>query len=243
MALNSPPSTRQSSALVCSVIKELLKNGDYIEMLDAAISKAVDKAFVKLDDRIEALEGQMHDLQTDCDNKAHQIAVLKKEMSKQADRIDTLVQAQWDMEQYSRRNCIRIFGVREREGESTDDILCDISKKDLGLAINPEKDIDRSHRTGRKKADTAAPRPIIVKLTSYRKRQEILKRRRHLKGSGVSIHEDLTKRNVDLLRKASQHAKVKAAWSSDGRIIAEIPATNGRTVKKLIRCESDLKNL
>ncbi|XP_072168546.1 uncharacterized protein [Diadema setosum] len=241
----SPPSTRKSTALVCQVIKELLNNEDYINMLNSVVSNAVDKAFTKLHSRVEVLEGQVHDLQNECDNKSHQITVLKKEISQQSDRIQNLVQGQLNLEQYSRRNCIRIFGVREATGECTDNILCDIAQSKLGITINPATDIDRSHRTGRKKPESAShsPRPIIVKMTSYKRKHQILTARRKLKGSGISIHEDLTKHNVDLLRKATHHQKVKNAWSSDGRIIVEIPASHGKTINKVIRSESDLARL
>ena len=36
---------------------------------------------------------------------------------------------------------------------------------------------------------------------------------------------------------------VKTAWSSDGRVIAKVAATNGRTINKVIRSESDLEAL
>ena len=56
----------------------------------------------------------------------------------------------------------------------------------------------------------------------------------------MGIDEDLTKVNADLLKKTKSTKKVIAAWSSDGRVIALLPASGGKTVKRLIRDESEL---
>ena len=56
----------------------------------------------------------------------------------------------------------------------------------------------------------------------------------------MGIEEDLTKSNAQLLQKTKEYSKVLAAWPSDGRIIALIPASGGRTMKRLITKESDL---
>ncbi|KAJ8301926.1 hypothetical protein KUTeg_020913 [Tegillarca granosa] len=53
-----------------------------------------------------------------------------------------------DLEQYSRRNAIRISGIPENSGsENTDDIVKKVVS-DMGISINDE-DIDRSHRSRR----------------------------------------------------------------------------------------------
>ena len=117
-------------------------------------------------------------------------------------------------------------------------------------------DIERSHRVGtpgelpsESDADTpddqSAPikayRGIIVKFKSYRKRQEIIRNRRKLKGHKRAIVEDLTVRNQKLLANARSHPQVEAAWSSDGRIIALLKGKDHK--KKPIRNEDDLKLL
>ena len=109
------------------------------------------------------------------------------------------------MEQYSRRTCIRIFGVKEEKGENTDAIAADIITNKLGIPLDPVCDIDRSHRTGKVKEASQTtssashvhqkPRSIIVKMTTYRKRREIMLNRKKLKDTGITIVEDLTAKN------------------------------------------------
>ena len=55
-----------------------------------------------------------------------------------------------DLEQYSRRNNIRIVGIPEEAEESTDEITIDFMKQKLVVELK-ENDICRSHRVGRKK--------------------------------------------------------------------------------------------
>ena len=84
------------------------------------------------------------------------------------------------------------------------------------------------------------PREIIAKFISYRVRRVILSKRSELKGKKMGIDEDLTRVNAELLKKTKDTKKIIAAWSSDGRIIALLPASGGKTLKRLIRAESDL---
>ena len=71
-----------------------------------------------------------------------------------------------------------------------------------------------------------------------------MKAKKTLKGSGISIQEDLTLTTLKLLIKTSQHTKVNAAWTSDGRIIASVKTTDENTsLKKQIFRESDLLTL
>ena len=128
-------------------------------------------------------------------------------------------------------------------------------------------DLDRSHRTGpmeRPKRNSSQHvkgssslisseslpinsqsrhRPILVKFATYRARQAVLRARRKLKNSGISIAEDLTFSNYKLLRAAREANKATAAWSQDGRIFVALPASNGKTAKKLITSVEDLKKL
>ena len=201
---------------------------------------------------IETIQGDVLDLQSKLDKREEHIKKLNKEVDEHKKSIDRLERDLDTMEQYSRRTCIRIFGIKETRGENTDSLSADVITSKLGVPLDIAKDVDRSHRTGPAREPTtssstaprpARPRPIIVKLTSYRKRAEILANRRKLKGSGVTIAEDLTMKNLDLLKKTKKSSKVLAAWTSDGRVIALVHASNGSEIKRRIRSEEDLRTL
>ena len=80
--------------------------------------------------------------------------------------------------------------------ESTDQILLELFRTKLNIDVNI-KDIDRSHRLGRKQLMSKYKlRPIICKFTNYNTRQAVFKARRNLKGSHTTIVENLTARKI-----------------------------------------------
>lgn len=153
------------------------------------------------------------------------------------------------MEQYSRRNCLRIAGVPEPDDasiENTDEIILDIAKQcDVQLHL---QDIDRSHRLKAGKPTSNQnhrPRDIIVKFTSYRARNAFYWGKSSLKicvsYKNVYINEDLTKNRADILKTARQLVKNKnsnatSAWSRDGRIFVKY--ADG--TKQLVTSKSEL---
>ena len=60
---------------------------------------------------------------------------------------------------------------------------------------------------------------MIVKFTSYGGRKEVFSRKKQLKGSGITIKEDLTSRRRDALKRAIELYGLRNVWSSDGKIL------------------------
>ena len=203
----------------------------------------------RLSGLIEEKMARLHDLEVSVDAKLHEFHLVSQSVERVKDELKSVSRDINNLEQYSRRNNVRIFGIRESPNESTDKIVCDLAET-IGVNINVS-DIDRSHRVGRKgdgdqqavnatayqqagglsysdatrKKDSRS-RAIIVKFTSHKFKYALMKNRRKLKGSGMVIVEDLTKHNMDLLSAASKmKEKVAATWSIDGRIIALLKST------------------
>lgn len=157
---------------------------------------------------------------------------LKTALNDRDKKIERLEEHIDDLEQYQRRQCIRIFGMTEEENENTDEIAIEVAEK-VGVKVELT-DIDRSHRVGRGQ-ENGRPRPIIVKFVSYRKRSEVFRNKRNLKGSGITIREDLTRARYHLLREAINKYGVTNVWTQDGTIIVK----EGNS-KKRLRSISDL---
>ncbi|KAL8611830.1 hypothetical protein ACOMHN_041292 [Nucella lapillus] len=86
---------------------------------------------------------------------------MDRQILKLQDRFD-------ELEQYGRRNSIRITSVPEAQGESTEEVVKTIFKA-VYVQITDDM-IDRTHRVGRKSSEAdVRSRPILVKCTSYRK--------------------------------------------------------------------------
>lgn len=197
-----PVDTRNTRDLVKEAVNSIFddewKNNLVISvanMVNKEICKKVDEINVKmqsLETRLKTLEEENSVLRTENN-------VLKSDNEK--------------MEQYSRRNNIRIFGIEEKNGETVEDVIMDLFITKMGVEINKEN-IDRCHRVGATKPNKH--RPIIVKFISYKHRQAVLKNKSKLKGTKCFIREDLTVYRQNLLSQA--FANFDNAWAYNGKI-------------------------
>ena len=158
-----------------------------------------------------------------------------------------------ELEQYSRKNCINIAGAKETERESVRKLT-----KDIGRAVGvnlTDGDIDTAHQLGRH--TDGKVRPIIVKFTTFDKRQEFYQARRKLRGastpvdsslsaaelSQIFVSDSLTKANRSVMYAARQlknDGKLAAAWTDAGRMKIRIVA-DGPT--RVIRGLDELRSI
>ena len=83
-----------------------------------------------------------------------------------------------------------------------------------------------------------SPRPIIVMFTNYHNRSMVFSSKRNLKGSPVSIMENLTARRVKLMQQAKALVGHKQVWSLDSTLFT---VKEGKKIR--IKREEDLKKL
>ena len=183
------------------------------------------------------------------DRLLEELAGLKEKLLEK-DREISLLKDQVDaLEQYSRRNCVRIGPVPESADENTDEIVKAVAKS-VGVNLTDDA-IDRSHRVGKKSATASRDRPILVRLTSYRHKEALVKARRALKqtdgakivpsadwpplarNSGswatpasrkIFINEDLTRIRAHVAAKARQlkrDQRISDTWTRDGFIFVK----------------------
>ncbi|KAK7484723.1 hypothetical protein BaRGS_00024008 [Batillaria attramentaria] len=143
-----------------------------------------------------------------------------------------------DLEQYGRRYNVRVFGVKEDDDETVqqceEKVLRIINEK-LELKGIKSADVDAIHRLGKKPkprraeqnhsdsdSDTESrPRAIIVRFVSRKCTQDVLRNRRKLRGTKISIAEDLARDRYRLLRQVKEK-EVDDAWSRDGKIFVKV---------------------
>ena len=268
------PNTRTKSNVDTAfyqAAQDYLKSDAFLKAIESAIEKGINKQLNKLIERIEGLEkssattiervekneSAIMDLDVKMKAKTKEIENLNNTIATQAQSLNNLKLEMNDLQQYSRRNCLKFYGVQENKEENTDEVICRLVSERLGVPLSTE-DLDRSHRVAARlpqeggahttDAEGASsrkkkPRAIIVKFCSYRKRSAVMHARRRLKGSGMGIDEALTAHNQDLLWKAKRHEKVKDAWTLDGRVTVLLAGTNGKSVKKVIRNKDELITL
>ena len=120
-----------------------------------------------------------------------------------------------DIEQYSRRSCLRLYGLLLPEGgkESSSECLSKVKQSfedELQIPIIDDW-FDRVHRIGKVTNHKDGKNPsqaIILKFRPWKQREEIYRARKSLK-NGQRIGLDLTTRRVKLLSYATEKIKGK----------------------------------
>ena len=137
------------------------------------------------------------------------------------------------LEQHNRRETIKVVGLKEEEGEDTEQKVLGVFKA-VGADITPA-DVSLVHRTGDRKRK-ARPilvrfvsrkkrkaRPILVRFVSRKKRKEVMQKKKVLKDkreyAGVYVFDDLTTLRAKMLYYLKKKVPVvENAWTIDGRI-------------------------
>ena len=162
-----------------------------------ALIKEKDNKIDMLDNKVDMLEQRLIILEEKLEYQTKSNILLER-------KID-------DGEQYLRRQNLRINGItcEENERESDEATLAKVKNEVRKLGIDMEDcDFDRAHRIGPTKKDEngrALPRPMIVRMTSWRARTLIYRNRK--KDGNVKFYIDQTKRRFQLKKSAIEHTK------------------------------------
>lgn len=173
-----------------AIIKSFVESASFQEILKSMISNVVHEAVALVRDALTS-----------------EIKKLKGEVRKLSSALEK-------QEQYSRRNNIIIRGLKEKSNENT---LCSVKeffKETLKVDV-PEFGIDKAHWVGPKRFKN---RSVIVKFANYQHKQMVYNTKKQLRGTGFTIHEDLTKVRYDISKEASQTFGLRNSWTYDGAV-------------------------
>ena len=226
-----PGLSDQDVIRIASLIKQMLQ-----QEIDQIVT-------IKVDAATATLRSQLNDVQNRCKFLEEEVKELKVKND--------------DIEQYSRRMCLRISGLKEFDHEDVTAKVLDFAKKvDVNIS---DDDIDRAHRVGRRNtessdaddwneqsigATSSKSREIIVKFTNSSARLKLLKGRTKLrlgKVNNVFINEHLTPTRKELAfecrkLKRNKKSKITKTWVYAG--YPHILENGGYKLK--ITCISDL---
>ncbi|XP_065645515.1 uncharacterized protein LOC136075987 [Hydra vulgaris] len=148
------------------------------------------------------IEIDLNDVKESLNFQEEKIKEELKQIRKKDDlEIKNINKKNTDLENRSRRNNIRVDGLKDSPGESWSD--CEKSVKKIftnNLKISTEIIAERAHRVGSYKEDKT-PRTIVVKLLNYQDKIKILSSLKNLKGSGIYINEDFAKETMEERKK------------------------------------------
>lgn len=193
--------TKQQEGKIENLISEKILEKFSDEWMTSLIEKITTKVSVSFNEKFELQEKKINNLEKEVKNLQTEIEEIREEKE--------------NMEQYSRRNNLRIFGVQEKETENTQEIVVKLIEEKLKYKINPEE-IESCHRVSTK--STNKSRPILLKLTTNKTKNDIYYKKKALKGTKITIREDLTSHRKELVKTAVEHFGSKTVWSQNGKI-------------------------
>lgn len=171
------------SSITVQEIKDMMdnyfKSDPFLKLIENAVTNAVDKKFKEMEVRLEELEEEN----------------------------ERLKGALNDLEQYGRRNNLRIYGLNKNRNKN-------IEEKDLEKEVVNEinlkmkcnivgSQIEACHYMDKGKSS------VIIKFTSRKTRDLVFSNKKLLKGSQLSVAEDLSKRNYILLKNCQKFSTRK----------------------------------
>ena len=214
--------TENDNSFIKKIIRETI-----LELTESIIAPAIKQ--------IEVLEGTMHDTVLANDKLKTEIVTLKETLDKKQTKInelqnniknETVKRSELinKHEQYSRVNNIRIIGLAEdieseTSHQTADKVLKMINNK---LNINmPYHEIDIAHRLGTFKQ--GSNRRVIVRFVRRQAKSNIMSVKKKLKGSGLSMFDDLTPLNSKVLASTRKKRtdEVDQSWYAKGNIFVK----------------------
>lgn len=160
-----------------------------ITSMDEKLTSLI-KSVEYISDTVQDLQKELKLLKTELSKTKsfeHVIVALKTQNKVLTNRLN-------QQENYSRRDNLEISGVEEKQGESVQAICHKIFREQMG--ITREIEIVRCHRVGN--SEYQRNRSILVRFRFYEDKENIVRNRVKLKGSGIFLNDDLcqeSKRN------------------------------------------------
>ena len=204
-----------------------------IDGLDKRLNQKIDSQSVDIFDlnkRCERLEKANKDL-------ASENSTLKDLVKSLSNKIDSLTQNVDDLEQYSKGTNLLIHGIpthMSADGSTEINLetrVVDYLNNNLNVSLS-DNEVSAIHRLNRNtassstrqpSASTQRPAPILVQFCNRKARNNVLSKRKLLKGKNVAITEQLTTKRTQLLKKANDlvtNSKLSSAWTHEGRVLA-----------------------
>ena len=170
---------------------DIMKNNERLAELTNDVNdvkESIDASQEMLEKRMDILEEKIKKEKQKCQDNLKLMSNENKELREKLR----------NLEDRSRRDNLRFSGIEEYQQETWDDteqVLKDFLDEHLGLR---SIGIECAHRVGPKFDNSETPRTIVVKFSSFKAKELILKKANQLKGTGYYINEDFAKETLEI---------------------------------------------
>ena len=162
-------------------LSEALKDSTVKEQFRTIFQPAIDDLTRDLNSQMDIWRKKFtDDLRQELDSLRKNIKAKDQKIAELETEIEVLKDDQDRLEQYSRRNSLRISGLPEQDGENVLKKVVDLCNNKLKLPVKIS-DFDRVHRVGK---SGSPARPILVKFATYGVRASVFKAKSVLRPGG-----------------------------------------------------------
>ena len=215
-------------------------------LIDATLTEFRSKLETLLMNRLESLEEKVNSLEMDMHNMddkfKNKMKALESKNESLNDQVESLTYRTKkndikmnEIEQYSRRNNLRFRGIKVEPKETVTDAVIRVVNTMLKLQNDSHghtvslshSDIEVAHYIKIRKPPGASVnesnrskqvQSIIVRFFDRNMRDRIIRARKQLKKSPITICEDLTAANQRLLETLNSVESVSKSWSWNGKL-------------------------
>ena len=214
--------------------------------VSAHLVRVIKSANQDLLDTLGALRDEVRSLKQTVAEGDATIAQMRDNIADLQDKHDAL-------EQYGRRNCLRIAGVSDTEEDTTAAVVYLANEV---LKVQPpldKQDITNSHRLPKpRNSPNDQPCPIIIRFNRKTDRDRVLKNRKHLKAVNIGkpvkiyINEDLTTQRAKLFsvgRSLLKDKHIEQVWTFNGNIKIKTLSGHVKSIQNINDFKACLPNV
>ena len=217
-------------------------NKSIMELINSnkSLQATVERQFTVIEQQRQTIDTQNKTIADQDEN----ISQLNASVEELQSKFDNLSLAHNDLEQYGRRNSLRVSNmVFNSNALTSEDTLTQhmVSFINKSILKSPQQikleDVERCHTV------TRGVKPqILIKFKSYQQRAMVFHAKRNLKGNTnrVFITEDLTRRNYDLVKSLislRRNETISDFWTFNGKIYMK---TSKSSKPVVVRSHDDL---
>lgn len=215
---------KQFVADVEEVLLATFKKEDFVKELSKSLAESICKKF---EQKIEEISEEITEIKLEFQE-------FKRNVAENEARYQYKLNS---LEQGIRNKNIVVFGLPEKKDEAIEKHLLDILNSKLKLNLTAGH-IERGYRFGKKQRNK--PRGVVITFREFKMKNKIYSMKKELKGTGLTIKEDLTSQNLKILNQAASKYGFKNVWSKNGVIYVNTNAGILTYTKAIEREEEDL---
>lgn len=194
---------------IVSMAKNKGKNSDSAEDpgLEDKLNKILrhiedtNKGIARLENKFDRLNNDLKQVKTSVNSNLEKIKLLDS-------KVDSL-------EQFYRSNNLRFYGIPTADNEDTYNLIMEVITGKMQVNISGPA-IVRTYRINSR--GNNVPGPILVRFLSHQTKNEVYSQKHKLKGTRITVREDLTKERLTFLKFAIETYGKKNVWTQDGKI-------------------------